>query len=95
MTYYEWNREKNLLLRREHGVTFEQIVMHIGRGDLLDVIRHPNIARCPHQKVLVVRIEEYVYTVPFVEDEEKRFLKTIIPSHKLTRQYLGECHEES
>jgi hypothetical protein len=27
--------------------------------------------------------------VPFVEDEERIFLKTIIPSRKMTKIYLG------
>jgi hypothetical protein len=33
---------------------------------------------------------QYVYLVPFVEDEQSVFLKTIIPSRKATKQYLGE-----
>jgi predicted DNA binding CopG/RHH family protein len=40
--------------------------------------------------IFVVRREEYVYLVPFVEDERTVFLKTIIPSRKATKQYLGE-----
>jgi hypothetical protein len=36
------------------------------------------------------RGEDYVYLVPFVEDEHTVFLKTIIPSRKATKQYIGE-----
>jgi len=83
MTYYKWNHEKNEKLKAERGVGFEQIILHIERGDLLDVIEHPN------QQMLVVKIKDYAYLVPFVEDEEGKFLKTIIPSRKATREYSG------
>lgn len=34
--------------------------------------------------------DNYVFLVPFVEDEGYFFLKTIIPSRKATRDYLQE-----
>ncbi len=37
-----------------------------------------------------MRRDDYVYLVPFVEDEKTIFLKTIIPSRKATQQYLDE-----
>ena len=89
MEYYRWNHEKNNKLKEERGIGFELIVMHIERGDLLDVLKHPNDSRYPNQQLLIVEINEYVYLVPFVEDENGRFLKTIIPSRKATRDYLG------
>ncbi len=94
MISYRWNHEKNLKLKEERGVSFEQAVMHIERGDLLDVIRHPNVATYPNQKVMVVRMRDYVYAVPYVEQGEERFLKTIIPSRQLTRRYLRKSYEE-
>ena len=42
------------------------------------------------QRVFVVQRDDYVYLAPFVEDEKLVFLKTIIPSRKATKQYLGE-----
>jgi hypothetical protein len=36
-----------------------------------------------------LEINDYVYYVPFIEDNEKIFLKTIIPSRKYTKKYLG------
>jgi len=89
MTYYKWNQEKNEKLKAERGVGFEQIILHIERGDLLDVIEHPNQFKHPNQQMLVVKIKDYAYLVPFIEDEEGKFLKTIIPSRKATREYLG------
>ena len=80
----------NAKLRAERGIGFEDIVFHIERGDLLDILEHPNPDRYAGQRIFVVRREEYVYLVPFVEDEHTVFLKTIIPSRKATKQYLGE-----
>jgi hypothetical protein len=63
------------------------VVLHIEQGDLVDILEHPNKSQYPNQKVLVVKLIDYVYAVPFVEDGDIRFLKTIIPSRKLTRDY--------
>ena len=66
------------------------VVFHIERGDLLDILEHPNPDRYAGQRIFVVRREHYVYLVPFLEDEHTVVLKTIIPSRKATKQYLGE-----
>ncbi len=89
MEYYRWNHKKNQQLKRERGISFEQIVMHIERGALLDIAEHPSPTKYPNQQILVVEIDDYAYLVPFVEDENGRFLKTIIPSRKATQDYLG------
>jgi len=89
MEFYKWNNEKNQKLKLERGISFEQIIMHIERGDVLDVLQHPNQKKYPNQKLLVIEIDEFAYLVPFVENEEGKFLKTIIPSRKATRDYLG------
>ena len=85
-----WNAEKNALLRAERGVSFEDVVFHLMAGDLLDTFDHPNQERYPGQQIHVIAIEKYVYLVPFVESEEEVFLKTIIPSRRATKSYLGE-----
>ena len=89
MAYYKWNHEKNERLKAERGIGFEQVILHIERGDVIDVIGHPNQLKYPNQQMLIVKIKDYAYLVPFAEDEENRFLKTIIPSRKATRKYLG------
>ena len=93
MKCYSWSPEKNDALKRERGVSFEDVVFHIEAGDEVDIFEHPNQDRYPGQKVSVVVIEGYAYLVPFVESEEGIFLKTIIPSRKATRQYAGERDE--
>ena len=94
MDYYRWEQKKNDRLKAERGISFEQVVMHIERGDVLDIYEHPNQKRYQNQQILVVKIEEYAYLVPFIESTEGRFLKTIMPSRKATRHYLGEKNEE-
>ena len=93
MDYYKWDFQKNETLKVERGISFEQIVMHIERGDVLDLVAHPNQDEYPGQQIIVVEINEYAYLVPFVESSEGKFLKTIIPSRKATRHYLGEKNE--
>jgi uncharacterized DUF497 family protein len=87
--YFAWDDAKNAKLKAERGIGFEDVVFHIERGDLLDILEHPNPDR-GGQRIFVVQREHYVYLVPFVEDEHTVFLKTIIPSRKATKQYLGE-----
>jgi hypothetical protein len=90
MKYFDWNDDKNELLKKWRGVSFEQVELAIATGDLIDRVKHPNPARYPNQKVFLVRIEDYIYSVPYVEDAEKIFLKTIIPNSKATKKYLGD-----
>ena len=88
MKYFDWSKEKNEWLKSERDICFEDIVNILGNEEFLDVVDHPNKQRYSNQKMFVIVWNEYVYIVPFVEDEEKYFLKTIIPSRKATKEYL-------
>jgi hypothetical protein len=90
MKFYDWNDEKNEWLKKERGISFEMVLLAIDSGDLLDRVKNPNSKKYPDQMLLFVKIESYVYAVPYIEDDEKIFLKTIIPSRKATKKYLGE-----
>lgn len=94
MKYFVWDDSKNEKLKAERGIGFEDIVFHIERGDLLDVLEHPNEARYGGQRIFVVRRDDYAYLVPFLEDERIVTLKTIIPSRKATKQYLRTEHDD-
>ncbi len=83
-----WNAEKNESLRDARGVSFEAMVVAIGAGGLLDVLPHADPHKYPDQRVLVVAADGYACLVPFVEEADYLFLKTIIPSRKATRDYL-------
>ncbi len=88
MKFYQWDKEKNKNLKIERGVSFEEVVIIINEDKLIDTVDHPNKKKYPNQQIFVVEINHYIYIVPFVEDEEKIFLKTIIPSRKATKKYL-------
>ena len=90
MKSFRWNAEKNDVLRTERGISFESIVVSIESGGLLDVLAHPNPTKYPNQRILVVACDNYVYLVPFVEESDYIFLKTVIPSRKATRDYLNQ-----
>lgn len=88
MKYFDWDPEKNIQLKEQRDIGFEDILIAINEGNVLDITEHPNKKKYPGQKIFVVNVGGYVYVVPFVEDEEKVFLKTIIPSRKATKKYI-------
>ena len=90
MKRFNWKDEKNERLRLERSITFEEILFHVENGDLLDVLEHPTPERYPGQRILVVGVGDYACLVPYVEDDRELFLKTIIPSRKATKQYIGK-----
>jgi hypothetical protein len=90
MKFYNWNSAKNDKLKPERQNSFEEIIFHIQNGDEVDIFDHPNQERYPSQKISVVIIDAYAYLVPYVETETEIFLKTIIPSRKVTKKYPGE-----
>ena len=88
MKYFTWDNDKNEELRKERGISFEEIIFHIERGDILDILEHPNPERYKGQRIFVINVEGYAYLVPFLEAESEVVLKTIIPSRKATKLYL-------
>ena len=97
MKPFRWSPAKNAALSAERGVSFEIIVVAVESGGLLDILTHPNPEKYPRQRILVVVADHYVYLVPFIDEPEYFFLKTIIPSRKATRDYLdqGDADAES
>ena len=93
MNQFDWDPEKNQQLIEERGISFEEVIFHLQSDGLLDDIKHPNRESYAHQRMYIVAIEDYAYLVPYVESNESIFLKTIIPSRKATKQYLGESNE--
>ena len=88
MKYFDWDIKKNAQLQEQRDIGFEEVVIAIEEGNLLDIIEHLNKKKYPQQKLFVVNINEYAYLIPFVEDEKKYFLKTIFPSRKMTQKYI-------
>lgn len=90
MKPFRWSQEKNEILKSDRGISFETMVVAIESGGLLDILAHPNQTKYPGQRILVIACDNYVYLLPFVEEEEYFFLKTVIPSRKATRDYLNQ-----
>ena len=89
MKTFRWNHLKNEQLKVEREISFEEIVLALEGDGLLDILQHPNEPKYPNQRILVIELDGYVFLVPFVEEDDYYFLKTIIPSRKATRDYLG------
>ncbi len=89
--HFEWDEAKNEQLKTQRGVSFEDVFLAISENKLLDILPHHNPAKYPNQKLFIVQIRNYVYYVPFIEDEHSIFLKNIIPSRKYQKLYsLGD-----
>ena len=90
MKYFDWNEDKNSLLKETRNISFEEVVLSLANNKLLEIVEHPNKQKYPNQRMFIVKVRDYAYIVPFVEDEEKYFLKTIYPSKEATKKYLYE-----
>lgn len=88
MKVFQWDNEKNEWLKKNRGVCFEEVVILMDREALLEIVEHPNQGKYPGQKIATVRIGDYAYLVPYVQESEEIFLKTIIPSRKATNKYV-------
>ena len=84
-----WDPAKNQKLKEERCISFEEILVCIKNQQVLAIIQNPS-KKYKNQKVFVVELNGYVYYVPFVKTGEGLFLKTIIPSRKLTKEYLRQ-----
>ena len=89
----KWNEEKNQLLKMQRGISFEQVLDKIEAGEILGRKIHPNKKKYPDQQIFVIDVDNYIYYVPFVENSNEIFLKTIIPSRKLVKKYGGSSDE--
>lgn len=94
MKYFDWDKHKNEKLKVQREIGFEDCLVAIDEGRLLATIEHTNKKKYPQQRIFIVAIGAYVYLVPFVEDEEKIFLKTIIPSRKFTKKYILKIKDQ-
>jgi hypothetical protein len=88
MKVFRWDDEKNEKLKEDRDVCFEQFVLLMEREDVLDTLEHAKQVTYPGQKIAVVKIGDYAYLVPYVQEGDDIFLKTIIPSRKATKKYV-------
>ena len=90
---FNWDNNKNIELQKQRGISFEVVIYHIEIGRIVDILEHPNKTKYPNQRIFMININDYIYLVPFVENDKEVFLKTIIPSRKATREYLKESND--
>ena len=90
MKPFRWPPDKNDLLKQARGVSFEDITVAVEADGLLEIVPHQNPKKYPRQKIMVVEVAGYAFLVPFVEEEDHFFLKTIIPSRKATRDFIAK-----
>ena len=84
MTYLNWNPGKNELLKRERGISFEEIAYLIESDQVIGIEENPGH---PNQKMYILEIDNYAIVVPYVENNDEIFLKTAFPSRKYTKKY--------
>lgn len=94
MRPFRWPPDKNDLLKQERGVSFEDITVAVEAGGLPEIVPHQNPKKYPRQKIMVVEVAGYAFLVPFVEEEDHFFLKTIIPSRKATRDFIAKDSDD-
>jgi len=87
MKYFDWSEEKNKLLKKIRNISFEEILLLIENGHILDIVENNN-TKYQNQKIFIIEKDNHAYNIPFVEDEKKYFLKTIYPSRYSTKKYL-------
>jgi hypothetical protein len=87
---YDWNPAINEWLKKARHVSFEQIIIHLSRGDVWKITDHPDKSNYPGQKLYHVIVDSYIYIVPYMVENDFIFLKTIIPTRKATRMYNKE-----
>jgi len=85
---FDWNVEKNQIIKQKRKISFERIIVAIEEDHLLDILDNPNKDKYSKQVLLIVEVEDYVYVVPCVIENEVYFMKTIFPSRKYTDEYL-------
>jgi len=85
----EFSEEKSLLLKETRGTGFEEVITAIEEKKILGDLKHSS-RKYPHQRILVIKIKDYVYAVPYVIDPKRKviFLKTVYPSRVLTDKFM-------
>jgi len=89
MSGFDWNDEKNEFLESTRGICFEDVIIHVQNGCVIEVVRHPNRERYPKQNIMFLDVKGYIYLMPYIKSRGTRFLKTIIPSRKANPEYLS------
>ena len=91
---FNWDNAKNEWLKRERGISFEQIVFLIDNDGILDILENPQEEKYGNQMLYIINVDNYAYVVPFIDKNDERFLITIFPSRKYTQFYLKDREDK-
>ena len=86
---FNWDEEKNKILKKTRNISFEQVIIDIENGNILDVLENPN-KEYKNQLMIIINHNNYAFAIPAVKRENEYFLKTIFPSRKYTRKYIDQ-----
>ena len=86
---FERNEEKNKILQKKRGISFEQIANAIKNGQVVEILPHHNPEKYPNQNIFAILIEDYIYSVPFVLKNNVCFLKTAFKDRNLNKFYTS------
>lgn len=81
---FEWDELKNEKLKRERGISFEEIALVI-ESKFIDRIPNP---KYPLQQLYIIEIKNYAWTVVTEQRKEKLRFVTAYPSRTHTKTYL-------
>jgi len=91
---FSWDKAKNHFIKKNRNIGFERIIVAIEEGDILDVLKHPDITKYHNQKIYMINIDSYAWVVPFRDEAGKRILITAYPSRKYTSLYTRRMKNE-
>ncbi|MDD5769803.1 MAG: toxin [Candidatus Gracilibacteria bacterium] len=85
---FDFSPEKNKILKLQRDITFEEVIEEIENAEIdLDIIPHSNTIKYPNQFMFIIKMKGYIYSIPFIKNENKIFLKTIFPDRRLLKKY--------
>ena len=88
-----YDEKKNQVLFEQRGLTFELAIEIIAEQGVLLDFAHPNVEEYPHQRIMVISIDDYPHCIPYVMDGRKFVLKTIFKDRRF--KYLLEETDEN
>ena len=80
MKNIKWDIVKSERLKRTRGVSFEEML----EAKLVAIRKHPKRIK---QNIMLFSYKRYIWVVPYAEEKNIIFFKTLYPSRKYTKQY--------
>jgi len=85
----KYSQDKNKVLQSTRGISFEEVVKAIEAQQVIADLPH---AQRPNQRIMIIKISDYIWVVPYVIDQTRHqvFLKTMYQSRKYQKIYKGK-----